>query len=136
VGGNIGIESATSLANQLYALLQRQPNPDTASLAQAFQAYKDQRMEAVEFWSDMGHKHMQFLTLDTPQHRATFESRVPPCGPDRTIHIAFSRAYMGHIQNGLKLDYVPLETERAGSVPWTNGARAKEKRAALPQSKL
>lgn len=124
VGGNIGMESAACLANHLHALLQRQSAPETASLAQAFRAYQDQRMEAVHFWNETGHRHMQFITLDTPRHRDMFASRIPPFGFDRTTHISYSRTYLRHVSRGVKLDYVPLATELSGSVPWDGGAAA------------
>lgn len=126
VGGNLGVESAVCLANGLHALLQQSLNPDTASLQQLFTAYEQKRISAVKYWYGLAYASMNFLVLDTEQHRKAFEKRIPSFGLKQFSTPDLPPKHLQVVSRSIKLDYVPLKSELGGTCPWADGSTTSE----------
>jgi REP element-mobilizing transposase RayT len=122
----MGIEGAACLANHLHALIRSNPRPDAASLVQLFEKYQRQRMTVINTWYKLGWAQMNFLTLETEQHRKTLERRIAAYGLPHGKEPLISESYLRNISRGIKLDYVPLRAELSGKIPWADGIFAME----------
>ncbi|KAI1841163.1 hypothetical protein JX266_012630 [Neoarthrinium moseri] len=126
IGGNIGIESAASLANHLHALLKQESAPDSIALGEAFAAYRNQRFDVVESWYRRGYWHVKFLTFETKRHREMFEKQALKSGLDHISKFKFAKDYLDTVSQGIKLDYVPIESELSGTYPWATSTSVLE----------
>ena len=112
-GAAVGVESASSLANHLRALLQRTSQPDAESLSKAFAAYQDERMDMSKLWVSIARSHLDTIIWRSWLHRIQCFTLPGLIGTVRILN-KFST---GLLSRAIRLDYVAFD-ERSGTVPW------------------
>ncbi|KAK8097764.1 uncharacterized protein PG998_013250 [Apiospora kogelbergensis] len=112
LGVNTGIGSAAVLANELHRVLEADPDPSTAVLADAFARYQRIRTPEASRLHTMGREQIRGVTWATWLDWFWDRFVKPWISADRIV-----ARLAGFVQRGQILDYVPF-VDREVRVPW------------------
>lgn len=87
-GGNSAIETAASLATEIFNMLKAQPegvSPSDTDITAAFQKVQDIRHDRLVKMVEDGHKQSAFSALETPLYEFIARNIIPLTGPDGSL---------------------------------------------------
>jgi hypothetical protein len=119
-GGNAGIQSVVALTNELFALLRKDRNPDTAALTEAFQAYQETRSENIKGAARMSASMARTMAWENWMHWFIDRYWIPLRGGDEAMTDKKSAPLCA---DGLVLSFADEPGFKEGKVPWRNRPR-------------